>query len=235
MRKVLPILLILLGVGVFAVGVVNAVSGVASSLNTVGEQWRTPGESTSQLEPGGYVVYESAGITDATSARVTIDPDSITVSGPAGAVPVTCISCGSTKTTVTLGDATYVGVVSFTADTAGSYTVAATDSGATLVLGPSVSQTLVGAFRGVGLAMLGGFISIVGVVWLIVAAVLGRRKPEPAAATGYYGMSPAPGHPASTAPMQNPDQIGSWYPDPEDPNQLRWWDGRQWTEHRRPR
>ena len=141
-----------------------------------------PGESASQLEPGGYVVYESAGITDATSARVTIDPDSITVSGPAGAVPVTCISCGSTKTTVTLGDATYVGVVSFTADTAGSYTVAATDSGATLVLGPSVSQTWVGAFRGVGLAMLGGFISIVGVVWLIVAAVLvgaSRNRPRP--------------------------------------------------------
>ena len=115
-------------VGVFAVGVVNAVSGVASSLNTVGGAMAHPGESTSQLEPGGYVVYESAGITDATSARVTIDPDSITVSGPAGAVPVVCISCGSTKTTVTLGDATYVGVVSFTADTAGSYTVAATDS-----------------------------------------------------------------------------------------------------------
>jgi hypothetical protein len=25
-----------------------------------------------------------------------------------------------------------------------------------------------------------------------------------------------------------------WYADPDDPAQLRWWDGSAWTEHRRP-
>ncbi len=27
----------------------------------------------------------------------------------------------------------------------------------------------------------------------------------------------------------------NWYPDPKDPNQLRYWDGSQWTEHQAPR
>ncbi len=25
-----------------------------------------------------------------------------------------------------------------------------------------------------------------------------------------------------------------WHPDPEDPAQVRYWDGAQWTEHRSP-
>ena len=25
-----------------------------------------------------------------------------------------------------------------------------------------------------------------------------------------------------------------WYPDPEHPGQLRYWDGSQWTDHRSP-
>ena len=193
-----------------------------------------PGESASQLEPGGYVVCESAGITDATSARVTIDPDSITVSGPAGAVPVTCISADRPRPRSRWATR--------------RTSVLSPSPPTPRVPTPSRQPTRVPLSCSVRRchrpwwarsAASGWPCSEVHlnrrVVWLIVAAVLGRRKPEPAAATGYYGMSPAPGHQASTAPMQNPDQIGSWYPDPEDPNQLRWWDGRQWTEHRRPR
>ena len=33
--------------------------------------------------------------------------------------------------------------------------------------------------------------------------------------------------------MTNP--VANWYPDPNDPNQLRYWDGQQWTEHQAPR
>ena len=33
--------------------------------------------------------------------------------------------------------------------------------------------------------------------------------------------------------MTNP--VANWYPDPHDPNQLRYWDGQQWTEHRAPK
>lgn len=30
------------------------------------------------------------------------------------------------------------------------------------------------------------------------------------------------------------DQPASWHPDPDDPSQLRYWDGSQWTDHRSP-
>ena len=39
-----------------------------------------------------------------------------------------------------------------------------------------------------------------------------------------------PGHPAPATP-QTP---AGWYPDPQDPNTQRYWDGRQWTENRSP-
>lgn len=41
-----------------------------------------------------------------------------------------------------------------------------------------------------------------------------------------------------STPEQSPPPSGStpadWYPDPENPGQLRYWDGNRWTEHRSP-
>ena len=34
--------------------------------------------------------------------------------------------------------------------------------------------------------------------------------------------------------MTTPPTPANWYPDPEDPNALRYWDGNAWTEHRAP-
>lgn len=206
MRKLWPILLVLVGVVIFAVSVGSVIGGVTSTINSIGTPWVAGAASTQTLSEGAYVVYER-------SAIATIGPSDITVRGPEGSVPVG----STTSSNVTIGDVQYVGVAAFTATVAGDYTITVENSDAELVLGPSIAKTLGSAMGWTGAAVLGATIALAGVVWLIVALIIGGRKPEP------------------MAPAWTPQVQGSWYPDPEDPSQWRWWDGRQWTDQRSPR
>ncbi len=246
MRKAVPLVLMIVGIVMFALGIANAVGGFTSSVTSIanstliGSPFTTPGSSSTQLEPGTYVVYENIGFQGSRPGFVTADPDSITVSGPGGDVVTTCVSCGNASSTLTLGSTTYIGVVSFQVADAGEYTVASDDdTGAQLVLGPSLADAIGGIFGSLGgifgwtgVAILGAVLGFAGLIWLIVAAVTGGSKPPPVAGIPYYDPA-APGQ--AQVSYQAPTAVGSWYPDPEDPSQLRWWDGRQWTDQRRPR
>jgi Protein of unknown function (DUF2510) len=73
--------------------------------------------------------------------------------------------------------------------------------------------------------------------WVLVVALVGwigaliwqfggtRQRVLAAPATEAWGAVPVQAYPA-TPP--------GWYPDPQGPGMLRWWDGRTWTEHRQP-
>lgn len=213
MRKVWPLLLLLVGLVTIGVAVAQGVGGVVNSLQSIGQPWNAPEPASRDLTAGRYVIYEQ-------SSAPTLSATDVRVTGPAGDVPVS----GTLSSTLTLGNTTYVGVASFAAPQDGTYTIEAAGDGQQLVLGPELGKTIGSAFMWVGVAVLGGILALAGAVWLIVALVAGARKTQPVGVGP--GVAPLP----TSAPSQ-----GSWYPDPEDPSQWRWWDGRQWTDERQPR
>ena len=219
MRKVLPIILIVVGLVVFAIGVITGVQSVTSSLSSIGTPVKTPGTTTVQLQPGKYMVYENRGNRPSQMADPTVPAEGVTVSGPTGRLEVACAYCGASRTTVSINNLTYVGVASFTVTESGDYQVNVNGDGQEVVVGPSLGSTFGTVFAGFGLAGLGAFIALAGLVWLIAGLILGHREPavQP-------GAQPA----AASA-------VGGWYPDPQDPGQWRWWDGREWTDQRAPR
>jgi hypothetical protein len=72
-----------------------------------------------------------------------------------------------------------------------------------------------------GIPMLLALIGVVAVIVLVIALVvmLAKRK-----SVDPYGISGAPPGPAP-----------GWYPNPHDPNSLRYFDGQVWTSSTQPR
>lgn len=216
MRKVLPIILILTGLVLFGFGVARSIGDISGSLSTIGSAWQAPGTTTQQLQPGTYMVYENRGTLPSQMANPTLRAEDVSVTGAAGTVPTSCAYCAS-RTTVTLGNITYAGVASFTVDQAGEYEITVDGDGQEVVVGPALGATVGKAFLGFALAGMGALFALAGLAWLVVALVTGGDKETVQAAQPAAGVQ------------------GGWYPDPQDPAQWRWWDGRQWTDQRAPR
>lgn len=224
MNRVLPWILLAVGLVLSAVAVVLGIRGVADAVSST-STWVGGAPHSVALTQGDWAVYEEVLVRGGTGASVS--PSELTVEGPAGAVPV---SATTVVGDLTINNRTYVSVARFTAPTDGTYTISGAAEGTSLMLGHPVESTLARAFGYVGLLMLGVLTTLAAVIWLIVAFIVSRsRRPAaamPAGAPGAVGMAGPP--PTVAGP-------GQWAPDPEDPTQWRWWDGRQWTDQRAPR
>jgi hypothetical protein len=180
-----------------------------------------PGQAEVSLaEAGGYTLYfEGMGASD---EQATIPPFNVSLTSLTSRQPVTIRPYGGSAT---YGFAGHSGraVGTFQIGEPGRYLLQAEgepqDVEANVAVGRSVGP---GIFRTVTLAIAGAMVLLCGGAVLAVVVALRRNQarrtpPTPAALPVTRG---APGTVAA-----------GWFADPRRRHELRYWDGRRWTEH----
>lgn len=236
----LVVAVVLVGAGIAST--VGAASKLLGSLDTAST---TPATIVVSMDAGQRSAVYAEGSPDGTGGgTVVVAASDVTVTGPAGAVPVAGLD--NLDETFTDSGATFVAVATFTAPTTGQYTVSVGGSGSRVIVAPdmiSIGTSFVGAL----LIPVGLLFGVVGLVLLIVGLVRRSSSRKALAAVAYpggypgaypggYGATTPAGYPTAPppgAPLPPPvAPPAGWFPDPERPGGQRYWDGTAWTEHR---
>lgn len=230
--KKAPIITLVVGLLLLAGSVGWAIFAITSEVSKLlPQQIWTSGEPRSvELADGDWAVYAiPSGSAD--QATAAVDSSAIKVSGPDGNdIPVACISCGTTTQSTTVNGQEYLGIIQFTAPTAGTYTIDVRQDNVSVAVGRPVLQSAGSLFGGIAIAavlgMLGFVLVVTGIIWLVVISVNNKKVAVPEGANTPEIAAQGTGERSTPR---------GWYPEAQNPDQLRWWDGKQWTEHVRPK
>ena len=174
-----------------------------------GRSYATPMDQVVTLSHGKWVVFErtgsqsgGGGVTFTQNGAVTLSPDDVEVTDPDGNPVVTSFT--TSNETINRNGAIYTGAVSFEANVHGDYRVRISATGDQVLLSRDLGS-LFGSVLGFFLTAVGaGLLLVAGIVVLIVSATRRRRRRP---------TLPPPG----------------WYPNPQVPGQVLWWNGQQWA------
>lgn len=175
MVKIIPAILVVVGLVVAGVSGVNGVRTLLSGLQPVA-QWSSPGTESMTLPEGDWVVFEEG--PRSVRSEPTVGWRQLTVVGPQGAVPVRCAYCSGSET-LTVGGTTYRGLVRFTATVPGEYSVTTEARGANLAVSQSVMRTVGTTFATMAWVALGLLLFLAGAIWLLVLLILHLTRPAP--------------------------------------------------------
>jgi len=204
-------------VGSFVLAAVGLVLGLTSFDRRIDEMQRVPLPGTGEVsftEAGRYdLYYEGIG-----SGEGEVPPFTVSLVPVDGGEEVPIDNYWVTMT-YTFGSRTGTAVGTFRIDSPGRYVLQADVEGtvvgpAELAIGPGVGRSIAGLLLALGGALI---LFLLGVVLALVVALRRRSAPRPPVATGQRvdAAPPAPG----------------WFPDVTHRHELRYWDGRRWTEH----
>ncbi|HET9657134.1 MAG TPA: DUF2510 domain-containing protein [Kineosporiaceae bacterium] len=221
---VLAVLGLVCAVACGVVFVLRAGSPMVQALGA--SSYPTPMDRTLSLDAGDYLVYErtgrqtgGGGVQFRENHSTTLIRSDVTVHGADGQSLEIRYPGPVTQNLTRDGDI-YTGAVRFTVPAKGLYRVVV-DSGQRLqvIVAPSLGSGLSGVgwlLAGMGA---GAVTLVVGLILLMVGLLSGRQRAVPVTSSAGsvgagagVGAQPAPG----------------WYPDPQVPQQWRYWDGRQW-------
>ena len=206
-----------------------------------------PGSVTRHLDGGRYAVYantgtRSGGITSP-SGFSPIRVEQVQIVGSDGTQLAVVRRTSFTTETISRNSAVYTAALEFRVARAGTYDLSFTGPPSQVIVARTIGDQLGRAGPWLALLCLGIVTGIVGLVLLIVRAR--RRSTQPVSAAGWpagpYPGQPYPGQPYPGQPYPSQGLPGEavpagppagWYPDQKRPGGQRYWDGRQWTDHR---